>query len=888
MNSDELRTGFLKFFSERSHEVCKSDLLIPRNDPTLLFTPAGMNQFKENFLGLSKDPFKRATTCQKCMRMPDLENVGLTASHHTFFEMLGNFSFGDYFKREAIAWSLEYLVDELGLNFKDLYISVYKDDDESADIWRIYHDVPESKIFRFGEKDNFWPAEAPSKGPNGVCGPCSEIYVDLKGGCGKADCDPSCECGRFIEVWNLVFTQFNRFDGGVLEPLPFKNIDTGMGFERLLRVLNGAETNYDTDLFMPVINLVSELSGREYRKDKMDTVRMRRISDHIRAAVFGISDGASPSNEKQGYIIRKVLRRAMMDGQNLGIEGSFLHKLVEPVVTKMENAYPELSNQKSEIERQILQEENKFAETYNQGISRLSVMIGEMENNSVRVLPGKSAFILYDTFGFPLDLAQRTLAEHGFTVDIDGFNSEMEEQRAKARKGSVISDKVFDAGPLGDVKGDTQQTVFVGYDKLTTNSKILHILTDKGLVDSISEGERASIVLDETTFYAEAGGQLGDTGIISSDHFTFVVDSGTVNDGGFYLHTGIVTEGVVSKGVSTTAVVDRAKRSSIQGNHTATHLLHFHLRETLGNHVEQKGSRVEPSRLRFDFHHTKPMTQEEINTVQNLVNKDIRANTSILTEVRSLDEARKSGAMALFGEKYGDSVRVVSVDNNTKDKRSVELCGGCHVGRTGEIGSFRIISEESIAAGIRRIEAASGEGLEKIIDEKLLILQDLCNNLKVTDSDLPRNVKSLQDQLKENRKVLKKIRSSEAAETAKSLLNSGIKLAGGQVLYSGIVEGLQIEDVRKMSDSIRSGSKEKAGIILLSIDEEKVLIVAAFDEPFIQHGVRAGDVCKIIGTELGGGGGGKPSMAQGQGKNPAKADSVLKKAIEKIVNLMNN
>ena len=713
MNPDELRNGFLNFFADRGHEICKSDLLLPQNDPTLLFTSAGMNQFKEMFLGIGNLPYRKAASCQKCMRMPDLENVGRTASHHTFFEMLGNFSFGDYFKSEAIAWSIEYLVGFLGLDFKDLRVSVYENDDESAEIWQKEVNVPADRIYRFGEKDNFWPSEAPSKGPNGVCGPCSEIYIDLKGGCGTAGCNPSCDCGRYVEIWNLVFTQFLRKDGGVLEPLPFNNIDTGMGFERLLRVLEGASTNFDTSLFFPIIRRICELSGSEYGKDSLDDVRMRRIADHLRAALFGILDGAPPSNEKQGYVIRKVLRRAIMDGRNLGLEGSFLCELIEPVKEIMGNAYPELKEQKTRLEREIALEEQRFHETYQQGSNRLSVFMDDLAGKGKKVLPGKSAFLLYDTFGFPVDLAERILVENGFSLDMPGFENEMEAQRVRARRGSDISDNIFDPGPLGAVKADTPPTVFAGYDTMFSKCRILRILGEDGLLSSIHEGESASLVLDTTPFYAEAGGQTGDVGVIRSGAFTFTVNRGTARDGDYYLHTGKLEQGTIKAGDTAEALVDVQIRNSVQRNHTATHLLHFALREVLGKHVEQAGSLVEEARLRFDFLHPSALEQEEIRAVQAMVNEMIRSNLRVSACVKSMDAAKKEGAVALFGEKYEESVRVVTIGDADADKCSKELCGGTHTGFTGEIGVFMILSEESIAAGTRRIEAATGEAMNR-------------------------------------------------------------------------------------------------------------------------------------------------------------------------------
>jgi alanyl-tRNA synthetase len=656
-----------------------------------------------------------------------------------------------------------------------------------------------------------------------------------------------------------------------------------MGFERLLRVLEGVATNFDTSLFRPLLGRICDLSGREYGKDRMDDIRMRRIADHVRAAVFCISDGVRPSNEKQGYVVRKVLRRAVMDGRNLDLRDLFLHELVETVINSMKGGYPELEEQRSRIEREVRLEEEKFAEAYLQGSARLSVFLGEMEEKKETVLDGKSAFLLYDTFGFPLDLARRTLEEQGYTLDFEGFNTEMEAQRERARKGSKISDQVFDTGPLGSVKADTPPTLFCGYEKMASKCRILRILTEDGLVEKAGEGQRASIVLNETPFYAEAGGQVGDHGVIRSETFTFTVDGGTHRDGDYHIHRGIVTEGTVARGALCEARVDAKKRAATQRNHTATHLLHYHLRKVLGPHVEQAGSLVEPYRLRFDFLHHAPLKPAEIERIQNEVNAMIRSDLEVGTAVMDLDAARKEGAMALFGEKYAEKVRVVTIHDGDGDATSKELCGGTHVRHTGEIGGFRIISEESIAAGVRRIEAATGEGLEALIDRKLKILKEAAQLVKTGEEELLHAILSLQDQSKELRRELKVFRAAGAEDALRTIMERGRRFPGGMVFYSGRVDGLPVEEVRKMSDAIRGKSNEPTGLVLISVDGEKVHIVAAFDEAFQERGLRAGDVCRNLGKTLGGGGGGKPGMAQGQGKDAAKADPALEQVCEKII-----
>jgi len=880
MNPNDLRDGFLKFFAQRDHTICPSDRLIPENDPSLLFTPAGMNQFKDMFMGVGTLSFKRATTSQKCLRMPDLDNVGKTASHHTLFEMLGNFSFGDYFKEEAIAWSIEYLVDELGIPFKDLAFSIYDDDDEAAQIWQKKMNVPSDRFYRFGEKSNFWPAEAPTKGPNGVCGPCSEIFVDLGGGCGRPECDPDCDCGRFVEVWNLVFTQFLRKDGGVLEPLPRKNIDTGMGFERLLRVLEGADTNFDTTLFKPIIQKISSLSGKEYGAIHAHDVRIRRIADHIRAAVFCVSEGIAPTNEKQGYVVRKILRRAMLDGSRLGIEGSFLEMLVQPVVAVMGTPYPELIELQKRIEREIKKEEDKFSATFVQGLGRLEGLVKDLDKKGKKTLSGKSAFLLYDTFGFPLDITIRYLEDVGGSVDIEGFNEEMDAQRARARAGSNIATEIFDTGPLANLKGKVAPTEFIGYDSPESRCRIAAILTDEGLVDAVPQGTSASIILDRTPFYAEAGGQVGDRGVIECDTFSFLVNRNTVADGDFFLHSGLVTEGTVTVGDSAIAAVNVDRRQSIRRNHTATHLLHWALRKVLGDQVEQAGSLVEDRRLRFDFQHGRAMTSAEISTVLTLVSEKIRSNLPLKTLVLPIAEAKAMGAMALFGEKYGEEVRTVVIDADELEERSVELCGGTHVATTGEIGSFWIVSEESIAAGVRRIEAVTSSEAEQYLQGRMTLLTEASKVLKAPPDRLPDAIKDLQQQLKDLRKEISRHRERSALEQLSTIIESGRELGDGLKFFSGRVDGLSHIELKKLIDNIRGRSEAPFGIILLSKDGDRANFVAAIDKALIDRGAWGADeICKYLGGRMKGGGGGRPTMAQGQGSAPSNVDDIFKEAL---------
>jgi len=867
MNPNDLRDGFIRFFNERGHETVTSDRLIPENDPSLLFTPAGMNQFKDMFLGVGALPLKRATSSQKCLRMPDLDNVGRTASHHTFFEMLGNFSFGDYFKEDAIAWSIEYLVGMVGLDFKDLAVSVYEDDDEAAGIWTGKMNVPPERIYRFGEKSNFWPAEAPSKGPNGVCGPCSEIHVDLGGGCGRPDCDPECDCGRWVEIWNLVFTQFLRKDGGLLEPLPRKNIDTGMGFERLLRVIEGVPNNFDTTLFAPIIKAIVSLSGKEYGADPDGDVRIRRIADHVRAAVFCIAEGIKPSNLKQGYVVRKILRRAVLDGTKLGIEGLFLNRLVAPIVDTMGIPYPELDLNRARIEREIHSEEDRFSATFIQGLNRLESYVHDLDKKGQKVLSGEQAFLLYDTFGFPLDITVRFLEDRGGRVDIEGFNSEMEAQRARARAGSNIATDIFDMGPLAQIKGKVPPTRFSGYDDRETPCRIEAILTNEGLVDSITQGTQATLILDITPFYAEAGGQIGDTGTIRSDSFTVAINGNAVREGDFTLHHGVVTEGTVNRGDPAVAALSQTRRTSIERNHTATHLLHQALRQVLGNHVEQAGSLVDAGRLRFDFLHPRAMKQEEIEKVQSLVNGKICANLPVATEVMPIDAARKIGAMALFGEKYGDEVRTVTVKAADQDRSSIELCGGTHVRSTGEIGGFAILGEESIASGVRRVEAATSTALEEYLNGQRALLRDAAKMLKVPATELIRAIGDLQQQAKNLRKEIAQSREAKAGERLEAIIGSGRDLGEGKFFFSGRVDGLNPPDLKKLIDKVRGRSKGPFGIVLVSRNGDRANFVAAVDEALLECGVMAANaICDELGKRTSGGGGGAPHDGPGAGQ----------------------
>jgi len=693
MKTDEIRRRFLEFFERRGHVIVPSDSLVPQNDPTLLFTGAGMNQFKEMFLGKGKLEFRRAASCQKCLRTADIEKVGKTSGHLTFFEMLGNFSFGDYFKREAIEWAWEFVTEELKLPPDKLAATVYKDDDESYQIWRDVIGIPADRIYRFGEEENFWPANAPSQGPNGVCGPCSEIHFDRGSsvGCGRAECNPGCDCDRYVEVWNLVFTQFDRRDGGVLEPLPQKNIDTGMGLERTAALMQGKILALENDVFMPLIEEAARAIGAEYRSDSESGARFRRIADHARAVTFCIADGVMPGNEGRGYVVRRLLRRAVADGWQLGCRNSFIHRLVPVVAQTMGAAYPEVAERAANIERVIQAEEERFLETIQNGWREMQERIEALKKSGAKVMSGKEAFYLADTLGFPLEFTEMLLAQEGLEVDRKGFEEEMARQRERSRATSQISQAIFDLGPLGEIKGEVPPTEFLGYEQLECKGKVLALLKDEKPVQSADGGEVA-VILDRTPFYGEAGGQVGDTGAIKAPTGELRVRDCKRADG-YILHIAEIASGRISVGEEVTASVDAERRRAIMRNHTATHLLHYALREVLGKHVEQSGSLVEPERLRFDFTHFAQVKPEEIERITEIVNRRILEDAPVNATEMTLTEAKQRGAIALFGEKYGEIVRVVEIGDFSK-----ELCGGTHCRRTGEIGLFRIISEQSVAS----------------------------------------------------------------------------------------------------------------------------------------------------------------------------------------------
>ena len=752
METNVIRRKYLSFFEKKGHSLFPSDSLVPEDDPTLLFTGAGMNQFKDMFLGKGTLGVKSATTCQKCIRTGDIENVGKTPMHHTFFEMLGNFSFGDYFKLEAIEMAWEFMLNEMKLPEERLSVSVYLDDEESYNIWLKKIGIPKNKIYRFGEKENYWPASAPSDGPNGPCGPCSEIFYDRGKdvGCKRKECAPDCDCERFVEVWNLVFTQFDRRDGGVLEPLPNKNVDTGMGLERMASVIQGVSTNFEIDIFKPIIQNISEITEVKYDSQTENGKLMNRIADHIRAIIFCISDGVLPGNEGRGYVERRLLRRAVRDGLKLGKEECFLYKLVPVIADVMHEAYPEIKQRRENIARIIKNEEERFHWTLFMGNKRLDELMEVLRGSGQKRLSGQDAFQLYDTFGFPFEMTKSILEESGLTVDESGFEREMEKQREQARSSTQMTGNIFDEGPIGIIKETTKETIFLGYENCETESKVIGLIINEQLVDSAEKGQEIHIVLDQTPFYAEAGGQVGDTGIVQTKNSKVEI-SNTKKSNDIVVHIGKVVEGKIKTKENVTCVIDKERRAAIRRNHSATHLLHYTLREVVGQHAEQSGSLVAPERLRFDFHHFEGIKKDEIARIEALVNERIVENAPVITEEMALDKARKAGATALFGEKYGEKVRVVNIGDYSQ-----ELCAGTHVSNTGEIGLFKIISESSIAAGIRRIEAVTGNGALARITQKEKTLDRLCNVLDVQENMAVQRAEELIQQVKDLRKDVQK------------------------------------------------------------------------------------------------------------------------------------
>ena len=868
---NELRKMFLEFFESKGHLAMKSFSLVPHNDNSLLLINSGMAPLKPYFTGQDIPPRRRVCTCQKCIRTGDIENIGKTARHGTFFEMLGNFSFGDYFKTEAIHWSWEFLTQVVGLEADRLYPSVYLDDDEAFRIWNEEIGIPKERIFRFGKEDNFWEHGA------GPCGPCSEIYYDRgeKYGCGKPTCTVGCDCDRYIEVWNNVFTQFENDGHGNYTELAQKNIDTGMGLERLAVVVQDVDSLFTIDTNKALLDRVCELSGKEYQKDHETDVSLRIVTDHIKSCTFMISDGIMPSNEGRGYVLRRLLRRAARHGRKLGIQGEFLANLSDTVIALSKDGYLELEEKKAMIFKVLSQEEDKFNKTIDQGLAILSDMEEAMRRENGTALSGADAFKLYDTYGFPLDLTREILEEKGLSVDEDGFAACMKEQKEKARKARKTTNYMGADVTVYQSIDPSITTEFVGYDRLEHSSPITVLTTDEEIVEALTDGERGTILVKETPFYATMGGQQADTGVIESDHGLFAVEDTIRLQGGKVGHVGHMVRGMFSTGETVTLKVDPENRALTARNHSATHLLHKALRTVLGEHVEQAGSLVTKDRLRFDFTHFSAMTPEELKKVEDLVNQEIRASLPVKTDVMSLEDARKTGAMALFGEKYGETVRVVRMGDF-----STELCGGTHVANTSEISYFKILSEAGIAAGVRRIEALTSAGLIHHYEQAEKELHEAALAAKTTPDSLTARIEAMLEEIKALHSENEKLKSRMAKEAMGDVMDQVQDIKGVKVLAVR-ADGVDMNGLRELGDQL----KEKLGegvIVIASAADGKVNLMATATEGVLKQGVHAGNLIKGIAGLVGGGGGGRPNMAQAGGKNPEGIEAALAKVPELV------
>ena len=874
MTGNEIRSQFLEYFKKHNHRIIRSSSLVPSDDPTLLFTNAGMVQFKRIFLGEEKRDYVRAATSQKCVRAGgkhnDLENVGYTARHHTFFEMLGNFSFGDYFKEKGIEFAWDLLVNGYGLPTDRLWVSIYLDDDEAYDIWRNKIGVSEDRIVRFGEKDNFW-----SMGDTGPCGPCSEILIDRgeEFGCGKPDCRVGCECNRFLEIWNLVFMQSNRDASGKMTPLPKPSIDTGMGLERIASLVQNVPTNFDIDLIRPIITMVETLSEKRLGNSLQDDIAMKIIADHTRAAAFLIGDGILPSNEGRGYVLRRIIRRAIRYGRNIGLSKPFLHKTANKVFNIMKPAYPELSNASAFITNVIKNEEVRFLETLDNGLKLLNETLADIKAKNQSQVPGHVIFKLYDTYGFPVDIVRDVVRDENMTLDMTGFNEAMEGQRTRSRAVASFSDigDAYKKLAAKDIKSR-----FVGYESLSDSSKVLVIVVEGNEVQEAAAGSEIEVVTETTPFYGQAGGQVGDTGRISGQNHNQSLDItifDTIKDPtGLIIHKGKIVSGSIKKGDNVTLVVEKTRREAIARNHTATHILHFALRKALGDHVKQAGSLVSPDRLRFDFTHFSQVGPKTLNTIEALVNKRIRENVAVQIEEMDAEDAFKSGATALFEEKYGDRVRVVSLALYSK-----ELCGGTHTGRTGNIGLFKISAESSVASGIRRIEALTGEAALEYIQKTSKIVQETARLIKEKPEDIAKRVDKILTSYKSIEKEMEKLKANLAVAKAGGTEEDIRSINGVKILAKKVAVDKPAA-LRELADRLKE--KIKSGIVVLgSVSGSKVLLITVVTKDLTNR-FNAGTIIKQISAVVGGGGGGRPDMAQAGGSMPEKLDQALEKAYE--------
>ena len=864
---NELRKMFLEFFESKEHLAMKSFSLVPHNDKSLLLINSGMAPLKPYFTGAEIPPRRRVTTCQKCIRTGDIENVGKTARHGTFFEMLGNFSFGDYFKREAIAWSWEFLTEVVGLDADRLYPSIYEEDEEAFEIWNKEMGIPAERIFRFGKADNFWEHGA------GPCGPCSEIYYDRgeKYGCKSPDCTVGCECDRYMEIWNNVFTQFENDGEGHYTELVQKNIDTGMGLERLASVVQDVDSIFDVDTLCALRNKVCELAHTEYKKDENKDVSIRLITDHIRSATFMISDGIMPTNEGRGYVLRRLIRRAARHGRLLGIDGKFLAELSAVVIEGSKDGYPELEEKKDFIFQVLTKEEEQFNKTIDQGLHILGEMEAAMEQEGRKELSGEDAFKLYDTYGFPVDLTKEILEEKGYTIDEKGFQEAMDEQRKKAREARAVTNYMGADATVYDEIDAAVTTEFVGYENLTFDSKVTVLTTEEEIVEALTEDQRGTVFVEQTPFYATMGGQQGDKGVIVCGDAEFKVEDTIQLRGGKVGHVGVLTKGMMKTGDVVTLKVCETGRANCCKNHSATHLLQKALKTVLGSHVEQKGSLVTPDRLRFDFAHFQAMTAEEIAKVEAMVNAEIQAALPVVTDIMSVEDAKKTGAMALFGEKYGEKVRVVSMGDFSK-----ELCGGTHVSNTSVITTFKIVSESGIAAGVRRIEALTGEGVFAYYKEIEKRQAEIAAMLKTSPAEIEEKIAHLQAEVKALHSENESLKAKMAQDAVGDVMNQVQEVNGVKLLAVSLTD-VDMNGLRDLGDQL----KEKLGegvVVLASVAGGKVSLLAMVTDQAQKAGAHAGNLIKGMAAIVGGGGGGRPNMAQAGGKNPAKVPEALEAA----------
>ena len=868
---NQLRKMFLEFFESKGHLAMKSFSLVPHNDKSLLLINSGMAPLKPYFTGQEIPPRRRVTTCQKCIRTGDIENVGKTARHGTFFEMLGNFSFGDYFKNEAIEWSWEFLTEVVGLDPDRLYPSIYEEDEEAFEIWNKKMGIPAERIFRFGKADNFW------EHGSGPCGPCSEIYYDRgeKYGCGSPDCTVGCECDRYMEIWNNVFTQFDNDGHGHYSELEQKNIDTGMGLERLASVVQDVDSIFDVDTLKALRDHICRLADTEYGKDAQADISIRVITDHTRSVTFMISDGIMPSNEGRGYVLRRLLRRACRHGRLLGIEGSFIPELAQTVIEGSKDGYPELEEKKDFILKVIAKEEDQFNKTIDQGLGILAEMTAKMEAEQTTTLSGADAFKLYDTYGFPIDLTKEILEEKGMQVDEEGFHASMEVQRKTARAARGETNYMGADVTVYESIDPSITSTFVGYENLAWKSPITVLTSDTEIVEALSDGQRGTVFAEETPFYATSGGQEADTGIIRTAEGEFKVEDTVKLLGGKIGQVGVVIKGMIKTGDQAELCVNAEKRALSARNHSATHLLQKALRTVLGTHVEQAGSSVNEDRLRFDFSHFSAMTAEELQKVEEIVNEQIVAGLPVKVENMPIEEARKTGAQALFGEKYGDVVRVVNMGDY-----SIEFCGGTHVKNTNEIMAFKILSESGVAAGVRRIEALTSKGLIRYYDNLEKKLNEAAKVLKATPDNLAEKIAHLTAENKALHSEVESLKSKLAQDAMGDVMDQVQEIKGVKLLAAE-VDGVDMNGLRDLGDQL----KEKLGegvVVLASGNDGKVSLMVTATDAAMKQGAHAGNLVKAIAGLIGGGGGGRPNMAQAGGKNPAGIQEALKKAAEAL------